>query len=363
LLSDIDARKPPRAVIFGLAGEALTDDETEFFRDANPLGFILFARNCKDLVKLKSLVRSLQEITGREVPVLIDQEGGRVQRLKPPFWKAYPSAFELGDSPPTQPSPRGGEGKEDTQALPPAGGGLGGGEAAAKQTVAEVAAAIADDLNLLGINVNCAPVLDVRYPQTHNALGDRAFSFDPVKVGQKGVAVCRTFLARGVIPVIKHMPGLGRAHLDTHHDLPAVAAPVEDMEKTDYVPFKYVLKQDFGAAVWGMVSHALYSALDPDTAATCSPAVIGGAIRKAIGFDGLLLSDDLSMGALSQYGDAAARAVKVLESGCDIALHCNGELPEMKLVAKRVPIMTSAAIMRYNRSVAALKEFTRESAA
>ncbi len=314
-------------MIFGVAGEKLTDDEIEFFREANPLGFILFARNCKDPVKLKSLVNSLQEITGREVPVLIDQEGGRVQRLKPPFWKAHPAAADMGDK-------------------------LGG-----------IIADIAEDLELLGINVNCAPVLDIRYPQTHDSLGNRAFSSDPAKVGEKGALACRTFLERGIVPVVKHMPGLGRAHLDTHHDLPAVAATVEDMEKTDYLPFKYVLKQDFGAAVWGMVSHALYAVLDPDTAATCSPAVIGGAIRKAIGFDGLLLSDDLSMGALAQYGDAAARAVKVLDSGCDIALHCNGELPEMKLVAKRVPVMTNAAIMRYNRSVAALNEFTRESAA
>jgi beta-N-acetylhexosaminidase len=326
LLSDIDPGKPPLAVIFGLAGESLTPEEAAFFREADPLGFILFARNCKDPVRLKALVGSLQELLGREVPVLIDQEGGRVQRLKPPLWKLHPAAADMGAE------------------------------------VTEISDAIGEDLQLLGINVNCAPVLDVRYPQTHNALGDRAFSTDPVKVGEKGAQACRALIGRGVIPVIKHLPGLGRAHLDTHHDLPAVKASREDMEKTDFVPFRHILKQDFASAVWGMVSHAVYEALDPGTAASCSPAVIG-AIRRDIGFDGLLLSDDLSMGALSQFGDAAARAVKVLESGCDIALHCNGELAEMKLVANAVPLMTNEAVMRYNRSVASMRELMRKDAA
>jgi beta-N-acetylhexosaminidase len=184
-----------------------------------------------------------------------------------------------------------------------------------------------------------------------------------VKVGEKGAQACRAFLQSGVIPVIKHMPGLGRAHLDTHHDLPAVPASLAEMEKTDFVPFKHMLKQDFADAAWGMVSHAVFDAVDPGTAASCSEKVIDQVIRKAIGFDGLLLSDDLSMGALNKYGDAAARAVKVLESGCDIALHCNGDLAEMKLVANTAPIMTNEAVVRYNRSVTSMRNFMRKDAA
>jgi beta-N-acetylhexosaminidase len=327
LLSSIDARPPPLAVIFGIAGESLSPDEAAFFRESNPLGFILFARNCKDPVQLKALVRSLQDLLGREVPVLIDQEGGRVERLKPPHWNHQPAAADQGEQ------------------------------------AGEVSAAIAADLGDLGINVNCAPVLDVRHPQTHNSLGDRAYSTDPVKVGEKGAQACRAFLQGGVIPVIKHLPGLGRAHLDTHHDLPAVAAAPDELGKTDFAPFRHVLKQDFAAAVWGMVSHAVFDAVDPGVAASCSPKVIENIIRKTIGFDGLLLSDDLSMGALSQYGDAAARAAKVLAAGCDIALHCNGNLDEMKLVANAVPLMTNEAVVRYNRSVASMGEFMRKDAA
>jgi len=327
LLSNIDPQRPPLAVIFGIAGESLTPEEIAFFKQANPLGFILFARNCKDPVRVKSLVQSLQDLLGREVPVLIDQEGGRVERLKPPHWKHQPAAADQGAQ------------------------------------VSEISAEIAGDLADLGINVNCAPVLDVRYPQTHNSLGDRAFSTDPVKVGEKGAQACRAFLQSGVIPVIKHLPGLGRAHLDTHHDLPSVTATLADMETTDFVPFKHMLKQDFADAAWGMVSHAVFDAVDPGTAASCSEKVIEDVIRKAIGFDGLLLSDDLSMGALNKYGDAAARAVKVIESGCDIALHCNGDLAEMKLVANTAPIMTNEAVVRYNRSVTSMRNFMRKDAA
>jgi len=328
LLSRIDDEEnPPLAVIFGIAGERLTPEEKNFFKQANPLGFILFARNCKEPEQIKKLVAELHECVGREAPVLIDQEGGRVQRLKPPTWKQYPPSKQFGET-------------------------FARDFAKGRNSLKENTAAISADLNALGINVNCAPVLDVLCPETHDAIGDRAFSADPEMVAALGSAVAEEYLDNGIIPVIKHIPGQGRAALDSHKDLPHVDATVAEMRQTDFLPFKRILTKVFSEAVWGMVSHIVYKDIDPNAPASCSRKVIHDTIRKDIGFKGLLLSDDICMGALDVMGDAGARADKALRAGCDVVLHCNGNMDEMRKVASRAQKMTNEAVVRYNRSVA-----------
>lgn len=321
-----DGEKAPLAAILGVAGEALSADEKAFFKDADPLGFILFARNCSNPAQLRALTDSLRDCLGREAPVLIDQEGGRVQRLKPPHWGAYKPAREFGDL-----------FQRDFSA--------------GKKKLEEQVAAIAAELRAGGIDVNCAPVLDLLYPQTDVSIGDRAFSANPEIAGVLGMSACAAYLAAGIIPVIKHLPGLGRADLDTHKDLPAVEAGRAEMKRSDFLPFKEIMTKAFSEAVWGMVGHALYREIDERAPASCSRRVIDDVIRGDIGFDGLLLSDDLSMGALGTIGDSGLRAEKVLRAGCDIALHCNGKIEEMQGVARRIERMTSRAVSRYNRSV------------
>ncbi|MCB9990871.1 MAG: beta-N-acetylhexosaminidase [Rhodospirillales bacterium] len=325
-MHEIDPENPPLAVIFGIAGESLTPEEKAFFQQANPLGFILFARNCKDKTQLKNLVKDLHECLGREAPILIDQEGGRVQRLRAPEWTDYPPAKSFGE----------GFLKDFSKG---------------RKALEDNTQAIAAELTEAGINVNCAPVMDVLYPETHEAIGNRAFSGDPEMVAALGATVCRKYLEGRIIPVIKHIPGQGRAALDSHKDLPVVGAPVSEMKKTDYLPFKEILTKAFSEAVWGMVSHVIYKDIDERAPASCSRRVIFDTIRKDIGFSGLLLSDDICMGALETMGGPEHRAEKVLRAGCDVALHCNGDLEEMQKVAKRAEKMTNDAVMRYNRSV------------
>ena len=328
MLSKIETQGPvPLAVIFGLSGEKLTKEEKEFFKAANPLGFILFARNCKDPAQLQKLTADLQSCMGREVPVLIDQEGGRVQRLKPPHWKEHKAARKFGET----------FQRDFTKG---------------RQQLQDDSAVLAAEIHAAGFNVNCAPVMDVLYPQTHEAIGDRAFSSDPEMVAALGALVCEQHLKAGVIPVVKHIPGQGRATLDSHAALPVVDATRDDMRMTDFVPFRELLTKAFSEAVWGMVSHIIYKDIDAQSPASCSRKVIWDTIRGDIGFDGLLLSDDICMGALDTIGDAGARADSALRAGCDVVLHCNGNLQEMKDVAARAQKMTNEAVMRYNRSVA-----------
>ncbi len=331
MLPEIDEENPPLAVIFGIAGEALSKEEKEFFKAANPLGFILFSRNCKEPAKVKKLIADLHKCVGREVPILIDQEGGRVQRLRPPHWTDYPAARKFGDS-------------------------FKRNFAKGREELEQNSEALAGELMDLGINVNCAPVMDVLYPETHEAIGDRAYSSDPEMVAALGATVCRKFLEAGLMPVIKHIPGQGRATSDSHKGLPVVNATVEEMRQTDFMPFKAILTKAFSEAVWGMVSHIIYSKIDERAPASCSRRVIFDTIRKDIGFTGLLLSDDICMGALEDMGGPEHRAEKVLRAGCDVALHCNGDLAEMRAIAKRAEKMTNDAVMRYNRSVSWLHE-------
>lgn len=327
MLSSLDPASAPLPVIFGLAGTSLKKDEAALFKAANPLGFILFARNCKNPEQVKKLTDSLHKTMGRTVPVLIDQEGGRVMRFKPPVWADRPAAQTFGD--------RFVKNKDKDKV---------------RRDLADHIEAISEDLNKAGVNVNCAPVLDVLTVETHKVIGDRAFSSDTAVVSELGKIACRTYLENGIIPVMKHMPGHGRAALDSHKDLPVVSVKKDDLRAQDYTPFKEILTQAFSEAVWGMVAHVVYSDIDDGVPASCSRRVIWDEIREEIGFYGLLLSDDIGMDALASYGTAARRTEAVLRAGCDAALHCSGDMAEMKEIAERGFKMNADAVKRYNRA-------------
>ena len=301
-----------KPVIFGCEAPTLSEGERAFFRDADPLGFILFGRNCETPEQVTQLVAALRESVGRsDAPILIDQEGGRVARLKPPHFPAYPAAAAIA-------------------AL----GGL-----RAREAAWLGARLIADDLGQLGITVDCAPVIDVPVSGADPIIGDRAWGQKPETIVENGLAVCDGLMAGGVLPVIKHIPGHGRATVDSHLALPVVATPRSELDLTDFAPFRAL-----AGMPWAMTAHVLYTALDPDRPATLSPRVIAEAIRAEIGFDGVLLSDDLSMAALG--GKIETRAWDALKAGCDLVLHCNGILDEMQAIAAAIGPMSAAAQRR-----------------
>lgn len=309
----------PNAVIFGCAGHRLTADERAFFQATNPLGFILFQRNVEEPDQVKALVADLRAAVKRnDAPVLIDQEGGRVARLKPPHWPEYPAAKAYAHL-----YARNAKDGLDAAWL---GGRL-----------------IAADLAELGITVDCAPVLDVPQPGADPIIGDRAFGLEAQTIIPLAKAFLDGLMAGGVAGVIKHIPGHGRALVDSHKDLPCVDAPLDALQAVDFPPFKAL-----HMAPWAMTAHVVYDALDPSAPATQSKTVIEDTIRRAIGFRGVLVSDDLSMKALS--GGFAERARVSLEAGCDLALHCNGDMAEMQAVAQGVFPMTRASWARYKMS-------------
>ena len=313
---------PPKAAIFAPAGTALGEGERAFFASADPAGFILFARNCDSPDQVRRLTQDLRSSVALEhVPILIDQEGGRVARLKPPHWPERPAAPRFGAI-----------ARRDMDA--------------AGRAVELNARLIADDLHALGITVDCIPLLDVPAPGAHEIISDRAFSADPDVVAALGAAVCRGLLTGGIEPVIKHLPGQGRARSDSHHALPAVAAPRGELDKTDFAPFRRL-----NDAAWGMTAHIVYSDIDDAQPATTSPTVIAEVIRGAIGFDGVLLSDDLGMSALR--GDFGERAAMCIAAGCDIVLHCSGDAAEMRAVADAVGVLSEPAAARFAKAIAA----------
>lgn len=318
------------AAVFSVAGPGLSASERDLFKSASPLGFILFARNCETPDQLADLVRDLKGSVGYDCPILIDQEGGRVQRLKPPIWKGFPSAQYFGARYESDPA----DALSDL-------------DLAIRQMSAELRAA--------GVNVNCAPVLDVLSETTHESIGDRAFSEDPDIVCQLGQAAIKAFMASGIVPVIKHLPGQGRAASDSHTDLPVVAAEKAEMAGSDFRPFKKLAQSEFGASLWGMVAHVIYSNIDSDHPASVSPDVISELIRGDIGFDGALLSDDLDMGALSRFGTIPDRAVASLEAGCDVALYCSGRIGDMEDLASRLPQIGAATRKRLQNSAESAK--------
>lgn len=313
-----------KAVIFGCSGLAVSADERAFFADERPWGFILFARNIESRSQIADLTAGLRDAAGRpDAPVLIDQEGGRVQRLRPPLAPDYPSAAGLGALY-----------MFDREA---------GLRAAWLQS-----RLIAFDLMPLGINVDCLPVLDVPVEGAHEVIGARAYSRDPAVVAQMGAAAAEGLKAGGMLPVVKHIPGHGRANSDTHHELPVVTTSRAELSASDFVPFRALA----GEAM-GMSAHVIYSAIDPDRPGTQSPAVIADIIRRDIGFDGLLMTDDLSMNALS--GDFATRARAIFAAGCDVCLHCNGDMAEMKAVASATPVLNGKALARGRRAAEAFR--------
>ena len=310
--------KTPRAVIVGCAGEQLSADESCFFGAADPLGFILFRRNCRSRGQVRELVAALRGAVGRsDAPILIDQEGGRVARLRPPCWRLYPSAARFGSLPDPQ----------------------------AEVAVRLGARLIADDLGDLGITVDCLPVLDVPVAGAHPVIGDRAYGTEPDRVTKLARAACHGLLDGGVLPVIKHIPGHGRATVDSHKALPVVTAAASELVESDFAPFRALHDMP-----WAMTAHIVYQALDPDHPATLSRRLIDETIRASIGFDGVLISDDLSMAALP--GTLAERAKGALEAGCDVILHCNGDPVEMTAIAGSIGPLTPAAHRRLARGEA-----------
>ena len=309
------AGKRPRAIVLGCAGERLSADERRFFVAADPFGFILFRRNCRTRDQLRALVAELRAAVGRaEAPVLIDQEGGRVARLATPEWRAYPAAGQIA-------------------ALP---------DPIACEAARLSARLIADDLARVGITVDCAPVLDLPARDADPVIGDRAWGTEPARVVRLARAFCEGLLAGGVLPVIKHIPGHGRAGVDSHRALPRVEPERAVLSNTDFAPFCAL-----SAMPWAMTAHIVYAAIDDTAPATQSREVIDGVIRGEIGFGGVLLSDDISMSALE--GGFAERTRRALAAGCDLVLHCNGAMAEMGEIAEAAPPISLATRVRIDR--------------
>jgi beta-N-acetylhexosaminidase len=302
------------AFITGVSDIALTSAERAFVREARPWGLILFKRNIETPAQVAALVASFREAVGVEAPVLVDQEGGRVQRIGPPHWPSYPAAAVYGAL------------YERDQTTGIAAARLG-------------ARLIAHDLERLGIDIDCLPVGDLPVPGADPVIGDRAYGETPAKVAVLARAAAEGLMAGGVLPVLKHLPGHGRAAADSHLKLPVVEAARAELESTDFAAFRPLVGLPLG-----MTAHVVFSAYDPVNPATTSVTIVQDVIRDSIGFKGLLMSDDVSMGALS--GSLAERTCAALAAGCDIVLHCNGELAEMEAVASAAPVLAGEAAAR-----------------
>jgi len=316
----------PRAFISGLSGLTLTADERVFLREARPWGLILFKRNIEDKFQVTDLIGEALHELGGEAPVLVDQEGGRVQRLGPPHWPAYPPGAAYGRIYDRDPD---------------------AGLAAARLGARLIAA----DLIELGINVDCLPLADVPVAGADRVIGDRAYGETPAKVAAIAGAVAEGLAEGGVLPVLKHIPGHGRANADSHLKLPVVHADRATLEATDFAAFRPLKRLPLA-----MTAHVVFTAIDPVRPATTSATMIGEVIRGFIGFDGLLMGDDVSMGALS--GSIAERSRASLAAGCDLVLHCNGQMDEMRSVASEAPELTGEAKRRADAALAVRKSPT-----
>ena len=313
-----------QAAIYGLSGPVLTEDERHFFRDADPAGYIVFKRNCVDQAQLEALTESLRGVSGRaDVPILVDQEGGRVARMKPPQWPAFPCAWAFAELYDTAPP-------------------------SAIEAARANARALALMLRSAGINVDCLPLLDVRQPGADDIIGDRALGASPMQVAALGRAVLDGLRSGGVVGVMKHIPGHGRAMCDSHKALPVVDAS-EDELASDLEPF-----EKLNWAPMGMMAHVVYTAWDSERPASQSPIVIEDIVRRRIGFDGFLMSDDIGMEALK--GGFGERAAGVIAAGCDAVLHCSGKLEEMMAVANAVPAMSAKGEDRLARAMATIAD-------
>ncbi len=309
-------KKVTKPVIYGVAGTALTDEEKYFFSKNGALGFIVFARNIQDKTQLKNLTDSLREVMEGEVLILVDQEGGRVARMKEPHWKKYPEGQYFADLYQTN--------KEEARA-------------ALFKNFQE----IGRDLSEVGINVDCAPVLDILTEKTHQVIGDRAYGKNASQVADLARKVCEGLLSQNIYPVIKHIPGHGRGTSDSHLELPIVDCSLDELRATDFLPFKDLRDQKFA-----MTAHILYSAIDQINCATVSSTAIK-LIREEIGFENILMSDDVSMKALK--GSFAEKSDAILKAGCDLVLHCNGKMEEMTEINSALPNLTDKFWERFTR--------------
>ena len=312
-----------RAFITGISGPALTGEERAFLREAAPWGIILFRRNVESPEALRKLVEDLRTTLGRAAPVLIDQEGGRVQRLGPPHWPAYPPGAAYGAIY-----------DRDQEA----------GLAAARLGARLIAA----DLAALGIDVDCMPIADVPVAGADPVVGDRAYGNDPAKVAAIAGAIAAGLAEGGVLPVLKHIPGHGRATADSHQKLPVVSASRAELEATDFAAFRPLV-----ALPLAMTAHVVFTAIDPVAPATISATIVRDVIRDSIGYQGLLMTDDISMGALS--GTVGERTRAAIAAGCDVVLHCNGDMPEMLAVAAEAPVLAGEASRRAAAALAMRK--------
>ena len=297
-------KKVTKPVIYGVSSTSLTDEEKYFFAKNGALGFILFARNIEDKIQLKKLTDSLREVMDGEILVLVDQEGGRVARMKEPHWNKYPAGQYFADLYETNPE-------------------------AAREALFKNFQEIGRDLNEVGINVDCAPVLDILTAKTHQVIGDRAYGKNAEQVADLGRKVCEGLLSQNVFPVIKHIPGHGRGTSDSHLELPIVNASLAELRATDFITFQKLRDQKFA-----MTAHILYTAIDKINCATNSPTAIK-MIREEIGFENILMSDDISMKALK--GSFSEKSKRILVAGCDLVLHCNGEMLEMAEINSALP--------------------------
>ncbi|MDG1287547.1 MAG: beta-N-acetylhexosaminidase [Rickettsiales bacterium] len=302
-----------QAAFYGFEGTVLKPEEISFFKEADPLGFILFKRNCENPDQVRALTDSLRELTGKDqLPILIDQEGGRVTRLSPPAWEALPPAATFAAS----------QNPERAMYLQ--------------------GRVIAQQLADVGITINCTPIGDVPVPGSHDIIGDRAFGDTVEKVTKLARQHAEGLMAGGVLPTLKHIPGHGRAMVDSHESLPVVDASLAELEVSDFIPFR-----ELSDIPLGMTAHIIYTALDGEVLSTFSPKVISY-IREKIGFDGFLMSDDFSMKALT--GTYRERAEKALAAGCDAVLHCNGKMDEMVAIAEGTGELTDKASQRMDRA-------------
>lgn len=309
--------KQSASIIYGCEGLKLSPSERDFFTDVKPVGFILFARNIDTPKQVKVLIEDLRATVGWKCPVLIDQEGGRVERLKAPYWLSHAPMADFGALYKNDPD-------------------------AAIRALSLNIKSISHMLWELGVTVNCTPVLDIPVEGAHDIIGDRAFSFDKDIVAALGQVVADSCIDSAVTPVIKHIPGHGRAFSDSHEDLPIVETSCAELDDTDFTSFSAVNAPNY----WGMTAHVLYKDIDKDLPATLSPLIIKEIIREQMGFDGFLLGDDVFMKALDPYGDLTARVKDSLDAGLDTALFCHGDVKEMELGAKGASPLREDSIKR-----------------
>ena len=309
--------KKPIPIVFGVKSYKLKKKEKNFFQESNPLGFILFERNCKNYKQTKLLIKDLKKTTSHKYTmIMIDQEGGRVARLKNPNWKSYPSAEYFGI-----------KAKKNLSV--------------AKKLIFKNSIEIAKDLKKLGINMNCAPVLDVKYDFTNNVIGDRSFSSNPRIVSELGKSFCNGLKKIGIIPIVKHIPGHGPSSRDSHKTTPNVDLDLISLNKKDFLPFKKLNKEPAA-----MIAHIVYNKIDKEIAC-CSKEIIKKIIRKKIGFKGLLISDDINMKALK--GTIKNKVKAILKSGCEIILHCNANIKEMMQIYSSIPLIKNETLKKVSK--------------